>query len=843
MAGEWTSTVDYQEPDDRFDRIIEGLLVALLAFMPLAFGAVEAWSEEIVLALAAALSICFLLRAGFGGNVRFTWTWAYVPVIVFLLVALAQVLPLPPGLVRLVSPNTVTRKWELLGDLPMAQEVLSTINVSFYPHATKHDLRLALAVAAVFTVTLNVYRQPRQIKRLLTAITVIAAFFILLTLAQNAFGNGKIYWLVDSPHGNARSGTFVNHSHYAQFMNMSLGAVLALLLVKIHEEFSGHRVTLETFVKYLDAPGCRVIWALGAVMLLGLATIFICLSRGGVIAMLIAGSFTCLVLSLRHSLRESGWIMTLLALGAFICVLYIGFDAVYDRLATLRDITSAQGGRRQIVADISVAWTRFPILGTGLGTHEVVYPEFDRSASPRLASHAENEYAQLAEETGAVGVLAILSLVAIVWICYARAVKQADQVPIANAAYGLGFGLLAILVHSLSDFGQHVPANAMLTAIACALLIRVSRIDAADTGRPVSRGTFARRGWIAAAVVLALVWGGVLIGAGNARRAEKHWQQVLAVEDDFAERGWQGTVEEYRYLLEQATAAVDLEPDNVKYQHWLNVYRWHAISQLEDPNTGEIILPSEVIKFAEEIVFELNEARTLCPTFGATWCVLGQLERAVLGRAEEGARHIRGGVKLAPCHPTARLVAGFLEAEEGDIDVALDHLRMVVTLDQRQFREVASQLIGQFDRPDLALDIAGEDVINLLVITDVLEASETQTAMSSEVRGRIVHLLETQCSGQTAPPRALAFLARIYAGRGEVAEAIECYRRALAREYGMFQWRFHLARLYAQIGKIEDATREAKICLRLRPGHEAVVQLLEELAGEFPALVRGGSAS
>lgn len=33
-----------------FDKLIEWLLIALLAFMPFAFGAVEAWSEEVVIA-------------------------------------------------------------------------------------------------------------------------------------------------------------------------------------------------------------------------------------------------------------------------------------------------------------------------------------------------------------------------------------------------------------------------------------------------------------------------------------------------------------------------------------------------------------------------------------------------------------------------------------------------------------------------------------------------------------------------------------------------------------------------------------------------------------------------
>ena len=103
----------------RFDDVIEWLLISLLAFMPLAFGAVHAWSEEVVVALAAAISVCFLLKLVFEKDVRITWSWAYIPVALFILVAVFQLIRLPTGLVSIISPNTVATKQELLGDLPV----------------------------------------------------------------------------------------------------------------------------------------------------------------------------------------------------------------------------------------------------------------------------------------------------------------------------------------------------------------------------------------------------------------------------------------------------------------------------------------------------------------------------------------------------------------------------------------------------------------------------------------------------------------------------------------------------------------------------------------------------
>ena len=253
-----------------------------------------------------------------------------------------------------------------------------------------------------------------------------------------------------------------------------------------------------------------------------------------------------------------------------------GFDAVCNRLGTLSDLERAQGGRWQIVANIAVAWMRFPLLGTGLGTHEVVYPEFDRSTISAIASHAENEYAQTAEETGSLGFVALLAFGVLVSTHYVRAIK-AKNGGMSWAAFGLGFGLLAILVHSLSDFGQHVPANAMLSAIFCALLIRISM---SVHGQPQTewdaRALATRFRWLGPGVLVVwcLVWGAILIDADRARAAETQWTKALDVERRLMENQWQGGDAQYALLLRPAAKAADYQPGNVKYQHWLNVYRW-----------------------------------------------------------------------------------------------------------------------------------------------------------------------------------------------------------------------------------------------------------------------------
>ncbi len=813
-----------------FDKVIEWLLISLLAFMPFAFGAVEAWSEEVVIALAAAISVCFLLKLIFEENTRFIWSWAYVPVAVFLLVAVFQLIPLRTSLVSAISPSTATIKKELLGDLPNSAALLKSMTLSFYPNATKHNLRLVLVVAAVFFVVVNVYRRAEQIKRLLAAIAIIGGSIAVLALAQDLFGNGKIYWIVATGHGEAFSGTFINHSHYGQFMNLSIGAALGLIMVKVHEAFTGKRVTPPVVFEYLSSPAAKVIWFLVAMIIIGAATIFVSLSRGGMVSMLIAAGFTTLVISSRQSLKGRGWIMALMALGAFICVLYIGFDAVYDRLATLRQLHQAEGGRWQIVKDISVAWTKFPIFGTGLGTHEVVYPMFDRSTIASLAAHAENEYAQAAEETGLIGLAALVCFGILVWANYVRNVRTAS-VPIRSAAYGLGFGLVGIMLHSLSDFGQHLPANAFLSAVSCALLLGLTRAGQRNNPavKVVETSKLSRNLRIAAIVCASGVWAWALLGVNSARLAEASWKKALAVEQSLMEKDWQASDEEYIDLISNAAAAADYQPDNIKYQHWLNVYRWWSISRVTDPNTGAIIIPEQTMEFVCRIVDELHNARTLCPTYGATYCVVGQLEKFTLDDPN-GAERIRKGFQLAPCDPTACFVAGLLDVEEQQIDASYEKFSKAIQLDGRFFQGVADVYINHVSRPDLAVAIAGDNTGRLSYVANILADTKEHGDLVGRTQAKVIDLLKAKCQEPDAPAWAFASLANIYRKEKDNEAAIKHYRRALTLDYGQVYWRFALARLLAETDRIPDAIHEARICLRLQPQMNAAKKLIEALS-------------
>ncbi|MCP4707869.1 MAG: hypothetical protein GY869_04525, partial [Planctomycetes bacterium] len=106
------------KPSNIFDTIIEFLMLSMLAFMPLALGVVDAWSEQICMALTAAMAVLLSLKFVMYKDLHPTWTWAYIPLGLFWTLAILQLLPLPGSVVNFISPNTVTLKADLLNTFP-----------------------------------------------------------------------------------------------------------------------------------------------------------------------------------------------------------------------------------------------------------------------------------------------------------------------------------------------------------------------------------------------------------------------------------------------------------------------------------------------------------------------------------------------------------------------------------------------------------------------------------------------------------------------------------------------------------------------------------------------------
>ena len=678
-------TVELLDPQlQQFDWTISAGLIALLAFLPAAMGTHEAWNEAIALYVAIAtvfvLGVKLIVRA----DQRFSWSWTYLPIVALVAYIGFQLVPLPLGVLRVISPGTVADRLKLLADLP-ARFQQNRFPLSFYSHNTWHDLRNLLATIAVFVVTVNVSRSVPIVKLLLWGMAIIVSGEALLALVQDLTGASGIYWSFPLP-GNLlpNGGTFPNHNFFAQFINVGSGATLGLLLLTIDQTFHRHDYTPAEMIEKFTSSKFRAAYFLIVMLSLNAASVLLSLSRGGVLAMVASGAMTVVLLVLRGGRRGmgvAGWFAGLAVLFIFILVLAGGAELVESRLHRLAS-REDRFDRYRLTTDTLKMWRHYPLTGTGFGTYEYVFPRFDTAHIEITATHAEDEYAELLAELGIAGGACVVCFGAMIGWAFFRArdrSKRTDDLKsrdgeiaphagqrrrsgtsvTSSISIGIGFGLMAMLVQSVSDFAPHFLSVSMPAAVLCGLMLNLAFIRQRERASaepdpefsPSAAVLLRRR--IVRVIGLTAVMGlsaVLIIQAEHAWSSETAWYQVDAAQKLVSAAGWKDVEGEASDMNRYATDAIRADPQNVFRHFWRAVYQSYAL----DPS----LAPVDRTRTIELLNDDLQASRMQCPTFGPMLCQIGQWQQNDLGRWADGAAAIRLGVWLSPNDSTTNFVAG-----------------------------------------------------------------------------------------------------------------------------------------------------------------------------------------
>jgi len=819
------------------------ILGGLLLFLPAALGGVEPWSETVTLGAVGVLVVLALVRSAWIGRKAWVGWRVLGPVVGFLIVVGMQLVALPGGLLGRVSPETARLRADLTADLAGTPSLSAGDTLSFYPYATRHDLRIILLAAGIFFVVLEVYRTPRQIRRLLATIAGIGAASAVLALLQDFAGNEKIYWVIPTAY-RATCGSFVNYSNFSQFMNLSIGAALGLLLICFEEarKTEGDSDDEDRGIAVLAQPRYRPVLALAGMILLSAVAIMLSMSRGGMLSLMVAAGITVPLLS-RKRAKEGGWVISAILMLVFCVLLYAGFDAVCDRLSTLYNRPDPSSGRFQTYKDMAGIIRKFPILGIGLGSHEMVYPMFDQSHDPDLPQSADSDWFQVFEETGIVGGILVVAFVAGIGSYFVRLVRRSRK-GIYLAVYGVGFGLIAVILHSFTDFGQHVPAVAALSAISCAIIVNLTRLrDEERVEKAVAEGrevTIKPPGLVAGLVRRACLLGvaGALLratlGSYQTAVAAWHWGHAEEMSGALSGNNWQGSDEQFRSLLAEASLAAATVPENANYRFDLNGMRWNAIARQGDlPQNGTSDLSQQQLGFTQRIVDDLKVTRTLCPTFAPPCSLEGQIEFFVLGQPA-GADRIREACLLYPNHSRIAFEGGVVDVDQQRWDESLQQFNHCLDVDPGLFGDIASLYIDHAGRPDLAATLARQrnsvgdilDVISRVANRPGAAQDEATRRSIAEAADTLIH----QGLPEDAPAWQLRALADLCVQRGDVPAGADYFRRAIAKDYGQVGWHFRLAQLLDQQGKTMDAVDEVRVCLRLQPGMDEARRMLADLS-------------
>jgi O-antigen ligase len=386
-----------------------------------------------------------------------------VMLIAALVVIGIQMLPLPPGIVRSLSPATAS-----LQNVYALEPLASWRPFSIHPAATRASFGIALAAALVFWTARETFSHggTRRAARLLAWIGSGCA---VVSLAQRATAPRTVLWKWSVPDPRALPfGFFVDRNQLAMWLILAICLVAGYLTMHVHARSTDRsRRDLHTVLVALSDAGMLVVCGCAAVMVLTLSAT---LSRSGLVGLVgaaLAGA------SLAFGDRKRT-----LRVGAAAAIV-LGAAAAWLNLEglTQRIVTTASGsafdptGRLAIWRETGRIVRDFPLLGTGVGTFADAMFVYQQTARDVLFNNAHDEYLQLQAEGG--GALLMITLTGIVLVAKAaRARVSGDAGAHRYLRIGACAGLVGIAVQSIWEAGLRAPANLMLAAIVAAIAVR-----------------------------------------------------------------------------------------------------------------------------------------------------------------------------------------------------------------------------------------------------------------------------------------------------------------------------------------------------------------------------------
>lgn len=538
------STFDHRS-DRRRDRRVLIALQALLVAVPLLLGGRHPWTVTLAGPVVLTLLVLTLrARQLANGGPPVTGVAALAA---FVAIAFATTLPLPPILLRLLSPATARLYAETLPGWPGEGGWSTWRSLAIDPYGVWAEItRLTLAFGAFAVLIAYPWRSDLPGEnadaavsaRILLTLVVTGTVVAALALASQLAGNGYVLWITDASASTTRaSGPFVNPNHFAAWLEMllpvALGFAVALTTrVRRHVAAAAHsargmgvnarRAWITAVISHQRALALPL-GAGAAVMLMAVAH-FATGSRAGSAALLVglaiavAGTLASTQRKQRMS-RLPAWLPAacaalLVLASAGTLALWATADGddstviaseVVDVNLTSRLAVAAQG--RAIVGS-------HPLFGTGLGSWLHAFrPHQAPPVEGGIWDHAHNDYLELAAEGGIAGGAAALAFcfAVVATVVRQRRARRAEaaerrkrrgthrppgfeisewRAALRDGApirWGLAGGIGAVLFHSWVDFGLRMPGNLLTLFALTGLLILTSRRQTA----PASDEAFA----------------------------------------------------------------------------------------------------------------------------------------------------------------------------------------------------------------------------------------------------------------------------------------------------------------------------------------------------------------
>lgn len=466
------------------ERACVAVLLLWLVWLPLPFGSVipTAWTPLILVPLlvcGVAASIRLYATRDRNSSARPTRPWLLWTGGAFLFLALStwQLVPLPPALLALLSPESeflwrTSARIASLAGVPAR----TAFPISVDPRATTLELFRLASLFAAFTAAALLIRSPERRVALASVLCGTAAFEALYGLREAALQRYEIWGWVNRLIFNRVTGTFVNPNHFAHYLAIIVPMAIFLIASKWHVAGTKEMPRSMRFMNLLEHGA----FTAGYALLTGIccvAGILLAQSRGALLALGTGLLAVAAMLPGRRLVRLGFAFAAGIALIVSL-VLFLGKERTVARFVPSQIEQETLVGRRTGIGAALGVWRRFPGFGSGVGTFDRVVSMEQKGDLGKIYDHAHNDYAEIAATSGTLGILIALTTllggyVLLVKLTFGHEAASFSWRRRAFQAAALA-SIAVAAVHAMFDFNFFIPSNpATLAVIAGAAVATV----------------------------------------------------------------------------------------------------------------------------------------------------------------------------------------------------------------------------------------------------------------------------------------------------------------------------------------------------------------------------------
>jgi O-antigen ligase len=184
--------------------------------------------------------------------------------------------------------------------------------------------------------------------------------------------------------------------------------------------------------------------------------------------------------------RAALWLAAVVMVCVALLVLWMGGGNALERFGNVgQEYTSVDESRVSLWKDTARLIGGHPLFGSGLGTFPVAFTGVQRTFLGKFVNHAHNDYLELASDVGIPAAGLFFGSIGVLVVRLARKTFSAERSLEKTAAVGCLGSIIAILLHSLTDFNLYIPANALVFSVILGLAAAITTANSRGFGQTI----------------------------------------------------------------------------------------------------------------------------------------------------------------------------------------------------------------------------------------------------------------------------------------------------------------------------------------------------------------------